>query len=66
MKIWLSNSQLFLVIDDWCICCEIAMRWMSVDLIYDKSAVIQEMCRQGNKPLTEPMLTQIYGAIWRH
>ena len=55
---------------DWwlIISCEPALRWVSLDLTDDKSTLVQIMawCRQsGNKPLPEPMLTQIFVAIWR-
>ena len=46
---------------------EIGLRWMLQDLCDDKSTLVQVMaCRSGNKPLPEPVLTQIYVAIWRH
>ena len=37
------------VIDDWCISCEIAIRWMLLDLTDDKSTLVQVMdwCRQA-------------------
>ena len=36
------------MIDGWCISCEIAIRWISLDLTYGKSALAQVMvwCRQ--------------------
>ena len=49
---------------------EIAPRWMPQDLTDDKSTLVQVMawCRQAtlNKPLPEPMLTQISVTIWCH
>ena len=38
-----------LVIDDWCISCEIAIRWMYLDLTDDKSTLVQVMawCHQA-------------------
>ena len=41
--------MLILVIDDWCISCEIAISWMSLDLTDDKSTLVQVMawCRQA-------------------
>ena len=47
---------------------EIALRRMPQDLTGDKSTLVQEngLVSSGNKPLPEPMLTQIYVAIWRH
>ena len=61
------------VIDDWNIFCEIHLRWFALDLTDDKSTLVQVMawCRgneslsDGTKPLSEPMLTQIYVVIWR-
>ena len=41
---------------------------MPQDLTEDKSPLVEVMALvlSGNKPLPEPMLTQIYVAIWRH
>ena len=38
-----------LVIDGWCICCEIALIWMSLDFADDQSTLVQVMawCRQA-------------------
>ena len=49
------------VTDGWGISCEITIIWMSLDFTDDQSTLVQVMglCRQGNKPLPEPMLTQI-------
>ena len=33
--------------------------------IYDKSTINEEMAPDGTKPLSEPMLTEICGAICR-
>ena len=61
--------MLILVIDDWCISCEIAIRWIQLDLTDDKSTVNigsgNGLVSSGYKPLPEPMLTQIFVAIWR-
>ena len=50
--------------------CKIALRWMSLDLIDDKSMLVEGsgngLVPSGNKPFPEPMLTQIYVAICRH
>ena len=54
------------VIGGWDTCCEIAPRRMSLDLTGDKSTLVQVMAWSGNKPLPEPMLTQISVAVWRH
>ena len=32
-----NDIELILVIDDWSISCEIALRWMSLDITFDKS-----------------------------
>ena len=60
-----------LVIDDWGISCEIALIWMSLDFTDDQSTLNigsgNGLVPTGNKPLPEPMLTQIYVAtrpIW--
>ena len=49
-------------------CCEIALRWMPYNLsnvkVYIGSG--NGLVPSGNKPLPEPMLTQIYVAIWCH
>ena len=41
--------QIISVIDGWGICCELALRWMSLDLTDDKSTLVQVMawCRQA-------------------
>ena len=41
--------MLILVIDDWCISGEIAIRWIKLDLTDDKSTMVQVMawCRQA-------------------
>ena len=41
--------QIISVIDDWGISCELALRWMSLDLADDKSTLVQVMawCRQA-------------------
>ena len=41
--------QIISVIDDWGISCGLALRWMSLDLTVDKSALVQVMawCRQA-------------------
>ena len=54
--------KLILVNGGWGISYEIALRWMPLDLTDDKSILVPS----GNKPLPEPMLTQIYVAKWRH
>ena len=57
-----------LMIDVWAISCEIALMWVSLDFPDDQSTLVQVMALvpSGNKPLPEPMLTQIYVAIWCH
>ena len=57
-----------LVIDDRGICCEIAQIWMSLDFTDDQVNIGSGngLVPSGNKPLPEPMLTQISVAIWRH
>ena len=65
----LSSSSVS-VIDGLCISCEIASSWMSVDLNDDKSTMVQVMAwylmPSANKLLPEPMLAQIFIAIWCH
>ena len=50
------------------ICWETAIRYTPLDFTGDKSAWVQIMLLMpsGNKPSPEPMLTQIYFAIWRY
>ena len=57
-----------LVIDDSGISCEIALIRMSLDFTDDQSGngSGNGLVLSGNKPLPEPMLTQISVAIWRH
>ena len=57
-----------LVIDGWGISCEIALnmndtgrQWGLVNIGSGNGLV-----PSGNKPLPEPMLTQMCGATWRH
>ena len=52
-----------LVIDGWGISCEIALIWMSLDFVIGSG---NGLVSSGNKPLPEPMLTQISVGIWRH
>ena len=40
------------------------LRWMSLDLTGDNSTLVYEITRC--KPSSEPILEQIYVAIWRH
>ena len=49
-------------IDFLSIFCEIALRRMHWFNIGSGNGLLPS----GNKPLTEPVLTQIYGAIWLH
>ena len=49
------------------ISCEIALRWISLDLTDDTSPAIGSsngLVPLGYKPLSEPMLTQFYVTIW--
>ena len=59
-----------LVIDGWGIACKIALIWMSLDFIDVRWSVNigsgNGLVLSGNKPLLEPMLTQISVAIWCH
>ena len=56
-----------LVIDDWGICCEIALIWLSLDFIWSVNIGSGNgLVTLGNEPLPEPMLTQITVAIWHH
>ena len=45
---------------------EIALRWMPRDLTAVNIGSGNGLVQLGNKPLPEPMLTQIYVAKWRH
>ena len=60
--------KLTLVNGGWSISYEIALRWMPQDLTDDKSNIGSGngLVPWGNKPLPEPMLTQIYVIKWRH
>ena len=44
------------------------LRWKIQDLTDDKSTLVQVMawCHQATNHLPEPMLTQIYVAVWHH
>ena len=54
-----------MAIDDLCSSCEIVLTWMPQDLTDDKVNIGSGngLVPSGNKPLPEPMLTQIYVAI---
>ena len=45
---------------------KIALRWMPLDLTDDVIGSGNGLVLSGNKPLPEPMLTQIFVAKWRH
>ena len=53
--------QILSMTNGWCISYEIALRWMSLDLTDDKVNIGSGygLVPSGNKPLPEPMLTQI-------
>ena len=44
--------------------CEIALRWLALGITDGKSKLV--LVPSGNKPLSEPIVTQIYIAIQRH
>ena len=52
--------------DGWGVFCEITIRWMSLDLTDVNIGSGNGLVPLGNKPFPEPMLTQIYVAIWHH
>ena len=56
MEFQLSHFQAYFS-DKWGIYCEITFRWMPIDLIDNESS--NGLVPSGNKPLPEPMLTQI-------
>ena len=49
MKFRYLIFQIILVIDGWVICCELALRWIPLDLTDDESTLVQVMawCRQA-------------------
>ena len=51
-----------------CVMIRISMRFLPKDPINNKLAMVQVMawCRTGNKPLPEPMLTQLLNAYMWH
>ena len=55
-----------LVIAGWGISCDIAIIWMSLGFADDQSTLVQGLVPSGNKPLPEPLLTQISVNIWHH
>ena len=57
-----------LLIDGWGIYCEIALVWMSLGFHWwaVNNGSDNGLVPSGNKSLPEPMLTQIFVAIWRH
>ena len=61
--------KLGLLTDYWGIFCEIALRWLSLDLIDDLCVNIDSakgLVPPSSKPLPEAILTQSYAAIRRH
>ena len=69
MKLQIGNYQASLV--DWWLrylSCETAIRWMLLELTDDKANIGSGnvWAPSGNKPLSDPMLTLINDAIWRH
>ena len=49
--------------------CEISLRWMPQNAFEDNSPLVEEgngLVPSGNKPLHQPMLTQISVSIWYH
>ena len=50
-----------LVIDGWGISCEMSLDWWSVNIGSGNGLVLS-----GNKPLPEPVLTEISVAMWCH
>ena len=64
MKIYLSNFKIISAVYDWCISCEIALKWISLDLADDKSALVQVMawCRQA----TSHYPGQCWPSLCRH
>ena len=57
--------KLTLVNGGWGSSYEIALKWMPLDLTDDKSTLDQVMV-WCNMPLPEPILTQIFVAMWRY
>ena len=54
------------MIDGLGIDCEIGLRWITLDLTDVNTGLGNGLVPSGNKPLPEPMLTQIYVTIRRH
>ena len=55
------------MIGGWDIFCKIALRWRSLDLINDKSTLVQVMLGAlTQQAITWANIDQIYVAIWRH
>ena len=47
---------------------EIGLRWMPENTYDQKSPIFSDnaLLWSGNKPLSEPMLAQVYVAVWRN
>ena len=59
--------KLILVIAGWGISCEIAIKWMSLDLTNKVNIGSGNgLVPSGNKPLPDPMLIQFHVAKWPH
>ena len=43
LNFWWKTFNLILVIDGWCISCKIALGWLSLDFIRDKSILYREL-----------------------
>ena len=62
LKSFKVNFKSILVTDGWGIFCKIALWWMSLDLTNGSGNGLEP---SGNKPLPEPMVTQITDAYMR-
>ena len=64
-KFWYLIFQISFVTYVWDISCEFAFRSMSLGRTDDTGSG-NGLVPSGNRPLPEPMLTQIFVTIWRH
>ena len=66
-RLYISKIKLILMIDCWCISCEIDPSYMWLNLTDDVNIGSGNgLVLSSNKQLPEPMLTEIHVAILRH
>ena len=63
---WVKSVIFISKIDILSISCEIALRWMHETSLIVNIGSGNGLVLPSNKPLPEPVLTQLFGTLWRH